>query len=109
MKKKISLLLAVILVLSMCSLGISAACIEHGTKFITTYCSGNTSNVNVVSCHWAGKTGGGAYHGVNCQIVQVSCYTYERCTSCTHNVGVGSHMCYANHTQASMHVDLCPY
>lgn len=100
------------MVVSMCSMSVSATCgYGHGDNFLANVCSGRTAEVRAPTCHWAGKYGGGEYHGTNCQIIQTFYYTSEICTfgSCTHDVENGKHMCFANHTQSDMYVDVCPY
>ena len=112
MKKGMCFVLSFIMLLSLCSMSVSADCgYGHGDDFLSYSCSGATSEVKTPTCHWAGGYGGGEYHGSNCQIVQTYCYTTETCTAseCSHSAQSGSHLCYASHSQSNMNVDVCPY
>ena len=112
MKRIMSLFIAMIMLLGLYAIPVSASCgYGHGNEFLSYSCSGRKSQVLAPACHWAGHYGGEQYHGTDCQIVQTYRYTTETCnaTGCAHSTQSGSHLCEADHTQADMYVKVCPY
>ncbi len=120
MKKMVSLILILTLVVSLCSMNVSAACsMGHGSAFTYLTCENGICEVKTPTCHWAGGYGGGSFHGEDCQIIQTYCYTVEKCAApgnCSHSICPKDedgesirHLCNATHTQCDMEVDACPY
>ena len=108
---RISLMTTALVVLA--AIAVSATCgYGHGDRYISYSCSERVCNVQVVSCPWAGGSGGGYEHDDNCQIMQYYYYTTEKCThdGCPHNTEAGSHLHKAEHTQSSLPtINNCPY
>lgn len=107
MKRLTALLLILVMVTAICSTTVSASCPDHGTRYISYWCTGTLlqpqDNDSGFNCTLG--------HGSYCIVTRYRCYTGELCTlgSCDWVYSRASyHFCIYAHSLGN-NVDVCPY